>query len=181
MSSGKVGVMVAVIAVIIMAIIMGLMAVSYSNREIDLRKQAEAQQKVNEVIYTKVWTVIKQKAQVTDKYASDFKEVYVGIMSGRYDADKGSNPAFKWISEQNPSFSVEMYKSLSDSIEGLRAEFARVQNRLVDIKREHDTLREKFPSNLVVGKRPSLEIQIVTSAQTKEVFATGEENKVDVF
>jgi len=181
MNANKVGVIVVIATILIAALVVGLMWVSYSNREIELRQQAEAQQKSNEVIYTKVWTVIKQKAQVTDKFATDFKEIYTGLMSGRYDADKGSNPTFKWISEHNPSFSVEMYKSLADSIEGLRTEFARVQNRLVDIKREHDVLRLSFPSKLFVGSRTELEISIVTSAKTKEVFALEEENDIEVF
>jgi len=181
MSAGKVGLIVTLVVIFLvtgMAIIWG---VGVSNREIELREQAVAQEKDNQNIYQKVWTVIKQKSQVTDKYATEFKNIYGNLMEKRYEGDKDNNPAFKWIKEQHPQFSVEMYNTLADSIEGLRAEFARVQSRLIDIKREHDVLRKRFPSKLIVGKRDELEITIVTSVKTKEVFVMGEENNVDVF
>jgi hypothetical protein len=181
MSSGKVGALITVAAVIIVGICIAVWGVGVSNTEIELREQAVAQEKDNQNIYQKVWTVIKQKAQVTDKYAEDFKGIYAGLMDSRYKGDEKDNPAFKWIHEQNPQLSVEMYKDLSDSIAGLRAEFARVQSRLIDIKREHDVLRKRFPSKLIVGGRSELEITIVTSAKTKETFKLGEENDVDVF
>jgi hypothetical protein len=181
MNSKTVGILVTVGVVATFIISIGIWAVGISNTEIELRTQAEAQQKNNENIYQKVWTVIKQKAQVTDKYASDFKDIYVNLMDERYKGDEKNNPAFKWIHEQNPQLSVEMYKDLGDSIGGLRAEFAMVQARLIDIKREHDVLRKRFPSKLVVGGREALEIVIVTSQKTKDTFAVGEENNVDVF
>jgi len=181
MSSSKIGLLATVGAVVVVGIMASLWAVGVSNTEIELREQAVAQEEDNQNIYQKVWTVIKQKAQVTDKYASDFKDIYSNLMNERYEGDEKSNPTFKWIQEQNPQFSVEMYKGLADSIEALRAEFTRVQSRLIDIKREHEVLRKRFPSSLVVGSRPELEITIVTSAKTKEIFNTGEENNVDVF
>ena len=58
-----------------------------------------------------------------DKYKNDFKDVYGTIMEGRYKADDGNNPAFKWIQEQNPQFSVDLYTSLGDTIEGQRTKF----------------------------------------------------------
>ena len=181
MSSRTVG---AIITVVVILLVVGMIAawgVGVSNTEIELRVQSVAQEENNKNIYQKVWTVIKQKAQVTDKYATDFKDIYGNLMEKRYEGDQKSNPTFKWIKEQNPQFSSEMYKDLADSIAGLRAEFARVQTRLIDIKREHDVLRQRFPSKIIVGSRPELEITIVTSAKTKEVFKIGEENNVDVF
>jgi len=178
MNGKTVGILASVGAIILFGVMIAIWGVGVSNTEIELRTQAEAQEKNNENIYQKVWTVIKQKAQVTDKYADDFKGIYTGLMDSRYKGDEGDNPAFKWIHEQNPQLSVEMYKDLGDSIGGLRAEFAMVQSRLIDIKREHDILRKRFPSSLIVGSRPALEIVIVTSEKTKETFSTGEENNI---
>lgn len=181
MTSKTVGIIAAVSVIGIFALSIVMMGIGYSNSEIELRNQAKAQQEANQAIYDEVWKVIKQHAQVTDKYAGDFKEIYTGLMSGRYDADSKSNPMFKWISEHNPSLSDQMYISLADTIKGQRAKFTRVQTRLIDIKREHDNLRLRFPSKLFVGGREPLEIQIVTSSKTKETFSTGEENDVEVF
>jgi len=158
-----------------------IMNYSYKNSEIDLRNQAKAQQEANKVIFDKVWKVIQQKAQITDKYSNDFKQIYGGIMHERYQGDTKQAPLFKWIQEHNPTFSTELYKDLADAVEANRAEFARVQNRLIDIKREHSNLRQKFPSSIFVGDKPELEIQIVTSDKTTQVFQTGKENEVDLF
>lgn len=177
----KISVIVSLVVVAILFVSLVLMGIGYSNTEVELRNQAVAQQKANEVIYDKVWKVIKSKAQVTDKYASDFKDIYGSIMEGRYQGDATDNPAFKWIHEHNPEFSVQMYKDLSDSIEGLRNEFAMVQNRLVDIKREHDNLRMRIPSRFFVGGRPELEIKVVTSTKTTETFKTQKEDDISVF
>ena len=181
MSAGKIGALAIGVAVVVFGIMVAIWAIGVSNHEIELRALASAQQMKNENIYQKVWTVIKQKAQVTDKYASDFKGIYAGLMDSRYKGDEGDNPTFKWIHEQNPQFSSEMYKDLSDAISGLRAEFAMVQNRLIDIDKEHVILRTTLPTSWVVGKRKPLDIVIVTSSKTIEVFRLGEENNVDVF
>lgn len=90
---------------------------------------------------------------------------------------------FKWIQEANPNFSVEMYKDLSLSIESNRAEFARVQQKLIDVKREHDNLRMKFPSSIVCSFKgvKELELKLVTSAKTDEAFKTGKEEDINLF
>lgn len=181
MNAKNAGLWITIGVVALFGLIIAMWGVGVSNTEIELREQAVAQQENNKNIYQKVWTVIKQKAQVTDKYAEDFKGIYAGLMDSRYKGDVGDNPSFKWIHEQNPQLSVEMYKELGDSIGGLRAEFAMVQARLIDIKREHDVLRKRFPSSLIVGSRAELDVVIVTSQKTKETFALGEENDVDLF
>jgi hypothetical protein len=155
--------------------------ISYNNKEIDLRNQAKAQQQANQVVYDKVWKILQQKAGVLDKYASDFKDIYKGIMNERYQGDAKQAPLFKWIQEQNPQFSEKMFLNLSDAIEAQRGEFAMVQKRLIDIKREHDNLRQKFPGNIIVGSRGEIKIDIVTSTKTEKTFETGKEDQIDLF
>lgn len=181
MSGKKIGIIAGVVFILLIGfLIVGFvgMKYSYQNDEVELRNQAKAQQEANKIIYDKVWKVISQKAQITDKYEKAFKDIYVQIMDKRY-ADK--NLLFKFVTEQNPNFSTEMYTQLSNAIEGNRAEFANVQMRLVDIKREHDNLRMKFPSSIFVGDRPELDIQIVTSTKTENVFKSGKDDDVKLF
>ena len=167
------------VAAIVLILVM--MNVSYKNAEIELRNQATAQEETNKATFDKVWKTLKQKAGVTDKYAADFKSTFGGLMKDRYAGDQKGNPMFKWIQERNPKFSVELYKDLSQAIESNRATFLRVQNRLVDIKREHDNLRQKFPSSIFVGSKPELEVTIVTSSKTEKTFQTGKEENVELF
>jgi uncharacterized protein YneF (UPF0154 family) len=157
------------------------MWISTSNQEIGLRNQATAQQEANKAIFDKVWKVIQQKAQVADQSADKFKEIYTSIMKERYEGDQKQAPLFKWIQEQNPTFDISIYKEISDAVESNRAEFLTGQKRLIDIKRVHDDLRLKFPGSIVVGSRPALDIQIVTSEKTQAAFDTKREDDVNLF
>ena len=168
-------------AVLLFSGIVVLMGISTSNHEIGLRNQAAAQQKANEVVYDKVWKVIQQIAGVAEQYKASFKDIYHDIMSERYQGDSKQAPLFKWIQEQQPNFSPEMYLKIDDAIQGERAEFAMVQKRLLDIKREHDNLLQQFPSSLFVGGRTHLDIKIVTSTKTDKTFASQKEDDVDLF
>jgi hypothetical protein len=133
------------------------------------------------VIYDKVWKILQQSAGVLDKYSADFKDIYTNIMSGRYASDGKNTPMMKWIQESNPNFSSEMYKSLMDKIEAQRSEFAMVQKRLIDIKREDDNLIQQFPGSLFLSGRKPIEINIVTSTKTENTFKTGKEDDIDLF
>jgi hypothetical protein len=168
-------------AALVLGLLLVMMGVGYNNKEIDLRNQAAAQQLANEAQFDEVWKVIKQVANVTDKYAADFRGIYNDIMAGRYAADGENNPMFKWISEQNPTLDSAMYIKLADTINAQRAGFTRVQKRLIDIKREHDNLRKKFPSKLFLADAPELEIVIVTSSKTEDVFANGIDDDMTLF
>jgi hypothetical protein len=172
---------ISAIVIVVLCLSVFFMGVGYKNDEVELRNQAVAQQESNKVIYDKVWKVISQKAQIADKYQTSFKEIYGSIMDSRYQGEAKQAPLFKFVAEHNPNFSTKLYEDLSDAIEANRAEFARVQNRLIDIKREHDNLRMKFPGSAFVGDKPELKIEIVTSGKTKETFNTGEENDVNLF
>jgi hypothetical protein len=74
-----------------------------------------------------------------------------------------------------------MYTNLMNAVEAMRNRFFVEQDKLVSIKQEHDNLRMKFPSSIVVGSKAEIELKLITSAQTKDVRATGEENEVDLF
>lgn len=164
--------------VALMAFIYIGMRFSYRNAEVSLRNLAKAQQEQNKVIYDKTWKTISQRAQITDKYEQAFKDIYSRIMDARY---KDENLLFKFVTEQNPTLSPDLYRELADAVESNRLEFANVQKRLLDIKREHDNLRMRFPGSWFVGDRPELVLQIVTSTKTEKTFATGKEDDIQLF
>lgn len=169
------------IIILVLAVLGGIwffMYTGYNNTEIELRNQANAQQQANTVIFDKMKKVVFQQAQVASKYAEDFTKVYQGLMTARYE---GKDPLMNWISEHNPNLDASIYKTIQTSIAGLRAEFATVQNRLIDIKREHMNLLQRIPSTWFVGSRDTLQIQIVTSTETKQVFESGVEDNMNVF
>lgn len=172
-----------ILLVYLVAGLVGLvgMFITYSNQEVELSTQFSAQQKANTVIYDKVWKTLQQKAGVADQSADAFKNIYSSIMDARYE---GKNQILmNWVQEQNPTFDMSMYKDLSLSIEANRAEFANVQQKLIDIKREHDVLRLKIPSSIFLSLKgvKELQMQLVTSTRTEKAFDTGVDDDVSLF
>ena len=155
-----------------------LMCVSYSNREISLRNQSNAQIGKIEGVYDKMWKVIQQKAKVTSEYKEAFKEIYPELISGRYSEGE---ELMKWIQEDNPDFDASLYKDLMQSIEILRTEFQHAQERELDIIREHNNLRQKFPGSLFVGNREEINYTIISSTQTKTIMTTGLDDDIELW
>jgi hypothetical protein len=155
-------------------------AVGIKNRAVELRTQFSAQESANKTVYDEMWKVLSQQAQVSQQYAEDFSKTYTKLMGARYE---GKDPLFSFIKESNPNFSPEMYKGLSQSIEAQRSKFTRVQKKMVDIKREHDNMRLKFPSSFFMNMygEKELELKLVLSTRTEEVFETGKDDNVDLF
>lgn len=179
MSKKMIGIVVAGL-VLVLGGTLFLMDMSYDNKEVELRNAITAKQEANAARFDTVWKTIKQTAGVTDKYASDFKEIYNGIMEGRYKADGQNNPMFKWIHEQNPQLDSAIYTKLANTIEAQREAFTRDQQKLLDLKREHDNIRTRKPGKWFVHV-DEIQVQIVTSGKTSEAFATGKEDDVDLF
>lgn len=163
-----------------LGIILGIYYVSLNNEEIEVRNLAINQQLNCESYFDKMFKVLKQQAGVTDQYKESFKEIYIGIMEGRYSGEKG-DALMKWVHEANPQFDASLYGKLMNSIEAQREGFFNEQKKLISIKNTHDNLIMKFPASLFLGSRGQLEIKIITSAATKLVYETGEENDIDLF
>lgn len=166
--------------VAIFIIIIFSMSISTENTEIDLRTTTVAQNKKCEAYFDKMWKILKQKAGVTDQYKQAFNEIYPKLIEGRY--SKGDGSLMKWITESNPQFDASMYKDLMKSIEIERTGFFNEQSILIDMQREHEAYLKKAPNRWFLSSdlKP-VEIKVITSADTKETYRTGEENNVDLF
>lgn len=174
------GILIAIVSIVLLGAVFALELVHYSNKEIKLRNRVAAEQEANEVDFDKTWKVIKQQAQVTDEYRDSFKDVYVEMMSERYDNARGGS-LMSWVQESNPTLDSSIYKQLMTTIEAQREGFNRRQIKLRDIKREHDDLIGTFPGSLFLASREPVEVKLVTSSKTKETFETGVEDDVDLF
>jgi hypothetical protein len=169
------------LVVVALFVIFGAVSyMNYNNDEITIRKQVEAQQEKLHVVFDATWKIIQQKAEVADQYKDAFAKIYPALMAGRYGNQRGG-ALLSFITESNPNFDVTLYKDLSNAIEGQRTNFANEQSRLVDMKREHDTLCEVFPGSLFLKSRDDIKIDIVTSAKTEDTFKSGQDNDVLLF
>jgi uncharacterized membrane-anchored protein YhcB (DUF1043 family) len=152
--------------------------VRYNNQATILENQFNAEQESVTIQYDNLWKTISQKAEISDKYKNDFKDIYTEIVSSRYQDD---NLLFKFITESNPNYDVSLLKDLSRYVEAGRLGFTNSQQKLIDLKREHDNMRTTFPSSLYLGNRKELDLNLVTSSRTEEVRSTGKDDDVDLF
>jgi hypothetical protein len=176
----KSGFVLGIVALVVLVGVFFLMSISYKTQEVQVRNAAVAQQKSCEAFFDKMWKILQQKAQITDQYKEAFKEIYPALMEGRYGNEKGGS-LMKWVQESNPSFDVSLYKDLMASVEAERTGFFREQNKLIDLKREHDNLLDQPVSGFFLGGKQKIEIIIVTSTRTGQAFATGKDDDVDLY
>ncbi len=155
--------------------------ISIKNQDVELTNQFDAEIENNKIVYTKVLNIISGKANVAITDRNSFGEIYGNLMDSR--AEATGSAAMAWVKEQNPQMTNELFLEVSQAIEVQRSEFARVQRRMVDIKREHDNLRERFPTSIVMGwiGAVELELQLVTSTAVENAFESGVDDDTNPF
>ena len=156
-----------------------LMSIVYQNEEIALRETILTKIEDNKSNYTKMWEIITKQADVSAKYADDFKEIYPSLIEGRY--DNGGGQMMQWIQEHNPEFDTGLYSKLMVSIEAQRESFHNTQKQLLDLSRQHNTLLHQIPSRWFLGGIEQIEIPIVINDAAEEAFATGKEPTMELF
>lgn len=152
---------------------------SVNNEERQLRNLAEAQRGKIEGQYDAMWKIIQQKAEVTDEYKDSFKEIFTGIIDGRY--SKGDGTLMKWIKESNPNFDSSTYKDLMATIDIKRTEFMNTQNRMLDIIREHRNLCVTAPGCWFIQNKQDIDYTVISSTKSKATMSSGIEDDVNVF
>lgn len=173
-----IGICVAVILAIGVFSVVG-MYFSYNNTDARLRAQVEAQIGKVEGVHDKMWKVLQQKAQVSNEYKDAFSEIYPALIEGRYSQGDGS--LMKWITEANPTFDTSLYKDLMLSIELLRTEFQKAQERTLDLIREHNVLLTTVPSKWFVSNKEKIEYTVISSTRSKTVMETGLDDDINLF
>ena len=165
------------------AIILGIiyfgMSVSYNNHANRLEVSAKEKIKANKVDYDAVWKIIQQQAGVVDKYQESFKEIYIGLMENRY--SDGQGQLMSWVQEHSPNFDASLFKTLMNTIESQRTDFATRQKELIAIEEEYNHMLVTFPASFFVGDREVMDVTVVTSTKTEKVFETGKEDDIDLF
>ena len=171
-----------IIGILVILVISGISFwYSVNQSEIKLRNLAKSEIEKVEIIHDEVFKVISQGAQVTTEYREGFEEIYTGIMQGRYSGGSQDGSLMKWIQESNPEFTPDLYKKLMVDIEVLRGKFAKQQIRVEDIIREHNNLIQDPLKSIVLKNTDPIEYIVISSAVTKKVIETREDNEIDLF
>lgn len=184
-----------------LGLLLGMALLNFNNNCVSQETSLSAAWEDSQVQYDKFWKTVKEQAQITDQYATQFKSVFLGSIDGRY---QGKDPAVQMLMEANPALDVSMYQQLARTVEAGRNDFARTQRTIIDRKREFKKTLTQFPGSAfasslgypstVTGKyappRDSdedgritvLDYETITSAKTQDVFQSGREDQpVDVF
>lgn len=167
--------------IIVLGIIIAAVSIIGSRgTAVSLEEQVKAQYTSNQSNYDSMWKSFTEAAQVTDKQAAAFKDVYEEMISGRYEGD--DQLLFKMIQEQNPQLNQEVYTQLQNLIIAGRKEFDNNQKKMADVIREYNTyIRKHFIMNAFF-RFEELDSQdyIVTSERTENAFDSGKDGAVDL-
>jgi hypothetical protein len=121
---------------------------------------------------------VRDISGVGDKEIAALESIITGNAEAR--SGNGGGSMFTMVTESVPQITeIKTLNRLVDIVAASRADWANAQTELIEIKRQGDHMMSQFPDSLVLsilGKQP-ITIVVVTSAETKENFRTGEDNE----
>lgn len=163
-------------------VIMFFWIVGVYNSEARMRNTIVAKQKDNTSEFDSMWKKIDQVAQVTDMQKEALKDIIVSHAKARTGTEENKNLLMKWVQESVPNVDQSTFTKLMNVITSSRDGFAFRQKELLDLSREHNNLLTVFPGSMVLsilGKQP-IDVTIVTSTRTENVFKTGKDDDVNL-
>ena len=170
----KKGKIIALVSIVILAICGWSLFSDYRtvyDKNVHLHSDYTAQNQVIEEVHWNMVSTIKMKAHIADQYADKIKEIFVPIIEGRY--SKGDGSLMKWVQEQNPSFTPDLYKDLMESVEALRTDFLNAQLKMTAIIQQHNNLRNEFWAHMLwLKNEPEMIFVPISPSETKETIKT---------
>lgn len=176
-----VGIILGIFGFIILAGVISFATMwSHRNTAVSLEEKIKAQHVANKSSYDNMWKKFKETAQVTDKQAEHFKDVYQGMIEGRYEND--DKLLMKAVQEQNPTMGTEVYTKLQNTIIAGRDSFNNNQTKIADMIREYNTYIRKHVVMNALFRFKELDANnyIVTSERTKNAFEKGADDEIDL-
>lgn len=177
--------LVLVLGALTVGLVMGWFG--FSNDANGFEVDIPAQYKLMQNIYDNGYKEVLEKAQVEQNYYDQFKDLWHGMLLGRYGAN-GSQAAFQFIKEANPNMSPELAKQVMESIETFHANFSAAQTTMIAKKQAYgrflftstDSRFYNALSGVFGAKYPHIkcgvpdgsadDYQIVTSDKTQQDF-----------
>lgn len=171
---------IVLIGVLIFGISIVMTIMSWRNAEVMQRNLITAKQKDNTQEFDNMRKKINGIVSIPDAMFSNLREIFDSHASSRTGTGKDGS-LMKWVQESIPNVdeSSKIYGQIMNIVVSSRDGWTSRQKELLDMKRVHDNIldvgfRGLFLSS-VLG-RQKIDVTIITSSKTKEVFATGEDN-----
>ena len=155
------------------------MVVGTLNSEARLRSKGDAYEKTREAVLDTVRKVILQKTQLPAAAKADLLELLPEVIAGRQ-----GGSSIKFVQEQYPQFTLELYQDISRSIEAERHNFLNAQENLFDVAREYNSLIRSPISGTILamfGRNKEMDIKVISSTETKGIVESGVEDDYNLF
>lgn len=178
---------VGLIVVLALAVVIGSYFVGYlgyRNTAQSFEVDIPAQYTETQNVYDNGWKKVVEIAQIPEMQAQQVKDVYAGVMTGRYGAN-GSKALTQVIFEQNPHLNSEVYTNVQRTVESFHDSFQASQTNLIARKQEYAKFVTATTAAIFyngIGHYPHIKIgvpngtqddfQIVTSDKTQNDFKT---------
>jgi len=137
-------------------------------------------------VHASIFQQMKQQGVAVDEYGDMVIEAIEGAIAGRY-GEGGMKSSWAWIKEDNPEIDPAIMEKLQQAIEAGYNKFEAFQRTKLDRVRIYKNSLEVFPDNMIASASgfPRIDVaaagSIVTSAQTKQDFDTGELSDPGIF
>lgn len=132
-------------------------------------------------VYDNGWKAVVEVAQVPKLQEQNYKDLYDGVMKGRYGAD-GSRALLQFIKEQNPTLSDETYTKIQRTIETFHGNFEAAQQDLIAKKQSYRTLITSTTDSLMynwIGNYPHIRVGIPIGSQDDYAIVTSDKTQND--
>jgi hypothetical protein len=164
----KTKLLIALVSFLVIAILTVGWIFSIFNTQVALANRYEAQHSVVEVTLDNMRKTLKNQHSVTDDFADKFLEVVKEQSQGR---TGGTLVKFNVESANKLGIDSDLFNRLMASIQGELDDFARQQNTLVDIWREHNTFCQRMPNRFFVGNLVLSKPEVISSDTAKDAVA----------
>lgn len=181
---------VVLLALVLIPVVIGGVAAiwgigSYNNlvrQEEGIKASYEDMQNVHASIFNQ----IKSQGLSVEKYGDLVIQACNVAMEGRY-GKMGSQAAFQWIQENNPTIQPQVMEKLQVAIEAGYNKFESTQRTKIDRIRIYQADLRSFPKNVFAELLgfPKIDMEkygaTISSAETKKTFETKEMETIDPF
>ena len=177
---------IALIALVTLAVtVVGYTWVTY-NTLVGYEEDIHAIDKDMQNVHASIHKQMRGQGIAVEKYGEMVIKALEVAMEGRY-GKTGSQAAFQWLKEENPSIPPEIMTKLQQVIEAGYNRFEATQRTKIEMVNAYRKKLRRPPSSWVARQFgfPTIDMEaadrVITSAETKRDFAAGELSDPDPF
>lgn len=153
----------------------------YRNTAQSFEVDIPAQYTETQNVYDNGWKKVVEIAQVPEMQAQQVKDVYAGVMTGRYGKD-GSKAFIQLLHEQNPNLGEEVYVKVQRTVEAFHDSFQASQTNLIGRKQEYSKFVTATTAGVFynwLGHYPHIKIGVPNGTQDDFQIVTSEKTQGD--